>query len=396
MSTRFTGPSRSSRPLVRRAALFAAILCAGGHAQAQTITPTSRTGNNYVACGAVVGGPLISHHFSTAVATHDPLSVSDNGGGYLPASSASDSFDVILTASSLSLSIVGASMRGVIPTGGSGSASASVQASDQWNFTIPQTTCFTLDATTTVYVSTGALTAGQGYQLGIDGFGGFTLADGSHPGILAANISATGSVTQHYNGTIAAGTYFMTVSGQADGNGAPRSASFNTSIALTLGPPVIGPAPTFTTGCAAGSTAFAVASVAGATYQWQIQTAPNTWQTLGNDPGPIACPGGGNGFAFATPLNSPSVNMGVHACPGVQHLPVRCVVTSTCGATPSAPATLTICPADFDCNGTLAVQDIFAFLNGWFAGVAAADFDGVNGLQVQDIFAFLNAWFGGC
>ncbi len=54
------------------------------------------------------------------------------------------------------------------------------------------------------------------------------------------------------------------------------------------------------------------------------------------------------------------------------------------------------CRADFDHNGQLQVQDIFAFLNGWFAGVLAADFDGLNGLQVQDIFAFLNAWFAGC
>jgi hypothetical protein len=54
------------------------------------------------------------------------------------------------------------------------------------------------------------------------------------------------------------------------------------------------------------------------------------------------------------------------------------------------------CPPDFDCSGTLAVADIFAFLNAWFAGDPRADFDGINGLQVADIFAFLNAWFAGC
>jgi hypothetical protein len=54
------------------------------------------------------------------------------------------------------------------------------------------------------------------------------------------------------------------------------------------------------------------------------------------------------------------------------------------------------CPADFDCSGSLAVADIFAFLNTWFSGSATADFDGMNGLQVADIFAFLNAWFAGC
>ncbi|HMN39971.1 MAG TPA: GC-type dockerin domain-anchored protein [Phycisphaerales bacterium] len=54
------------------------------------------------------------------------------------------------------------------------------------------------------------------------------------------------------------------------------------------------------------------------------------------------------------------------------------------------------CPADFDQSGDLSVQDIFAFLNGWFAGDPGADFDGQGGLSVQDIFEFLNAWFAGC
>ncbi len=53
------------------------------------------------------------------------------------------------------------------------------------------------------------------------------------------------------------------------------------------------------------------------------------------------------------------------------------------------------CPADFDNSGNLAIADIFAFLNAWFAGDPAADFNG-GGLAVQDIFDFLNAWFSGC
>lgn len=63
------------------------------------------------------------------------------------------------------------------------------------------------------------------------------------------------------------------------------------------------------------------------------------------------------------------------------------------------------CAADFDKNGTLAVADIFAFLNSWFAGCHGqagdcagtfADYDCSNTIAVQDIFAFLNAWFAGC
>ena len=64
----------------------------------------------------------------------------------------------------------------------------------------------------------------------------------------------------------------------------------------------------------------------------------------------------------------------------------------------SAAFTFTItapCAADFNNSGSLSVDDIFDFLNAWFAGNPAADFNG-GGLAVQDIFDFLNAWFAGC
>ena len=55
------------------------------------------------------------------------------------------------------------------------------------------------------------------------------------------------------------------------------------------------------------------------------------------------------------------------------------------------------CPADYNCSGgQVEIQDIFDFLNGWFAGDPRADFNGVDGVGVQDIFDFLNAWFAGC
>jgi serine protease len=54
------------------------------------------------------------------------------------------------------------------------------------------------------------------------------------------------------------------------------------------------------------------------------------------------------------------------------------------------------CPADFNAADGLTVQDIFDYLNAWFAGVIRADFNGVSGLNTQDVFDFLNAWFAGC
>jgi uncharacterized protein (TIGR03118 family) len=55
-----------------------------------------------------------------------------------------------------------------------------------------------------------------------------------------------------------------------------------------------------------------------------------------------------------------------------------------------------ICHADYNRDGRIAVQDIFDFLNSWFAADLAADFNHSNTLETQDIFDFLNSWLGGC
>ncbi|HPO92013.1 MAG TPA: hypothetical protein PL072_00955 [Phycisphaerales bacterium] len=58
------------------------------------------------------------------------------------------------------------------------------------------------------------------------------------------------------------------------------------------------------------------------------------------------------------------------------------------------------CAADFDGSGGVAVADLFAYLDAWFAqfpggtpGSPSADFDGDAGVTVADLFGFLDAWF---
>ncbi len=71
-------------------------------------------------------------------------------------------------------------------------------------------------------------------------------------------------------------------------------------------------------------------------------------------------------------------------------------VGSACNASgPGGSNTTPCCKADFNHTSGIAVQDIFDFLNAWFASSAAADFNG-GGLDVQDIFDFINAWLAGC
>ncbi len=71
-----------------------------------------------------------------------------------------------------------------------------------------------------------------------------------------------------------------------------------------------------------------------------------------------------------------------------------CIATNACGAAASPP-TAHGCVADFDHVDGLTVQDIFEFLNAWFASNPSADING-DGIAVQDIFDFLNLWFAGC
>lgn len=56
-----------------------------------------------------------------------------------------------------------------------------------------------------------------------------------------------------------------------------------------------------------------------------------------------------------------------------------------------------LCPADFNGDGNVSVQDIFDFLTAWFGNAPGSDFNCAGGTSVQDIFDFLGAWFqGGC
>ena len=54
------------------------------------------------------------------------------------------------------------------------------------------------------------------------------------------------------------------------------------------------------------------------------------------------------------------------------------------------------CMADFNNSGAVSLDDLFAFLEAYFAGQSAADVNGVGGVSVEDVFAFLAGWVRGC
>ncbi len=68
-------------------------------------------------------------------------------------------------------------------------------------------------------------------------------------------------------------------------------------------------------------------------------------------------------------------------------------VATTCGPTGNPT---TCCPANFNRVNGLSPQDIFDFLNAWFALDPRTDFNHVNNINTQDIFDFVAAWYLGC
>ena len=68
------------------------------------------------------------------------------------------------------------------------------------------------------------------------------------------------------------------------------------------------------------------------------------------------------------------------------------------GACNTGSSATPCCYADYNKVSGVSVQDIFDYLNDWFAGrpYANTGSNGTGALTVQNIFDFLNAWFAGC
>jgi hypothetical protein len=67
---------------------------------------------------------------------------------------------------------------------------------------------------------------------------------------------------------------------------------------------------------------------------------------------------------------------------------------AACGVTNSATAGC--CYADFNKAGGVTIDDIFIYLNAWFAASEFSNVGEPGSPNIDDIFIFLNAWFAGC
>jgi hypothetical protein len=133
-------------------------------------------------------------------------------------------------------------------------------------------------------------------------------------------------------------------------------------------------------------------------YEWQIQTGPGVWATLGNDPLPLPC----GGSAHASPFNAPSTQIGITPCPGAGEYRIRCIATNSCGSITSNEARYVLCYANCDCSTgapVLNVNDFICFQQKYAAGDGYANCDGSTTapvLNVNDFICFQSKFAAGC
>lgn len=103
-------------------------------------------------------------------------------------------------------------------------------------------------------------------------------------------------------------------------------------------------------------------------------------------------------------LPSPALTAGA-CCFGSSCVVVQALQCSSSGQTFLGAATTCnaagvfnapCCKADFNRVGGVTIQDIFDYLNAWFATQPTTDINASGSVTIQDLFDFLNAWFLGC
>ncbi len=98
-------------------------------------------------------------------------------------------------------------------------------------------------------------------------------------------------------------------------------------------------------------------------------------------------------------VNIEGATLGVYTITGLSDTTAGiydCVVVSPCGTVTSVPATVAVCPADFDCSGFVDTDDYDAFVRAFELGGDDADFDASGFVDTDDFTSFVLAFQLGC
>ena len=167
--------------------------------------------------------------------------------------------------------------------------------------------------------------------------------------------------------------------------------------------PVITRQPAPVTTCLAGPVEVSIETSSRTdTLRWEVLNpqAPGGWQPLTD--GPVMIRGQQVADASGTgsrTLVLTSLTAGWPATASIPARAVRGVVSSGCGdgaEVVSNGVRVSICLADFNCDGGVDGADIDEFFPLWEAGAPAADTNADGGIDGDDIGAFFASWEAGC
>lgn len=219
-----------------------------------------------------------------------------------------------------------------------------------------------------------------------------------------AGAACTTATHSQIDAALAGGvTYLVRVSGwnQLVGNFTLTTSSISvdgTPVTISQHPAnaIACPGEAFTVAAAAaGSTPLA--------FQWQVQTAPNTWLNLTTSPAGLPC----GGTARASAPTSPSSQITIAGCSGT--FSVRAQVSNVCGSAPTNPAVITLrapgdplcasCDTDYNGDGNTDQDDVAYLINVVGGGSNPTgmdpDFNGDGNISQDDIIALINVIAGG-
>jgi len=222
----------------------------------------------------------------------------------------------------------------------------------------------------------------------------YNLASGAWSALGSGTNSTVLTLTALSGGDAIAGGFFTTAGGPV--------ANFIARYSFGTPAPTIGTQPSSQTACPTGAAAFSVTAPGTLPiYQWQLETAPNTWANASN--GPLPYNGGATGTITASGVTTNQLQLALNTLPGAPAIRFRCIVTNACGSVTSNPATLTVtcpcdaCPADFNMDGGIDGADVGAFFASWESGACDGDVNMDGGVDGADVSTFFAAWeAGGC
>lgn len=153
--------------------------------------------------------------------------------------------------------------------------------------------------------------------------------------------------------------------------------------------------------CLSGATSFSVAigPTSPTTYQWQWQLpGDSSWLPITNGMNSLASIPQFEALGsttFRVTIRPPVAPGGTRIWPSPGYR-FRAVVSNTCGSVTSDEATLTVCAADFDCDGDITFFDYLDFVDAFSFQATTSDFNHDGGIDFFDYLDFADAFSIGC